>query len=507
MGMLKSAMPKVSVLLFKTISRQTVDGKAAVSTRYRGKTASIDLEEFLGDGSTIRTSKSIREPAGGFSITFMDKADNSGGKLESVYGLVEPMDGVEIRMWGGVGRKPAKLPIIMRGFVTSVRRNQTMGDNGKPMRTVTISGQDYGKIWQMYQIIHLKAYAESKALLTTFALWDLFDLKAKNTKGASELVKEVIEKIINPFLARMLPDNWPKTLSKRDPFGMPREILTDDVIVKRGVMNNSYQNQEGSIYSLLLANTDVPTWNELYIEDREDGVHCVYRPIPALRLTPNNSDDDRLIQKDAKKPVRCEIEDGDIQSIDVERSDATVANFYWVTNAKYDLIDEMQRKLQSIPANDKRVSTEDYPNTNEKYYGVRPLYYATQLSGDAVKSIQSGLSGSDIEKNSTEMMSWIDVRRNELMEMNKDNVVFERGSARVKGGQMRPDGIECMKAGDYASFIVGGTVADAYCVQIDHEFVVYSGYTSTIIFERGEGFATRIEKQNSPWLTEQASRS
>lgn len=497
MSMLTDATPAITVRLYKTISRKTLDGVSAVSERYQGKDEYISLTPFLGDNSSVRTIKSVRDPAGGFNITFSDQPSNASADLESLYGLIEPMDGVEIRMWGGVGPMPDDdLPIIMRGFVTNVSRSQAMGDNGKPMRTVTVTGQDYGKIWQMYQIIHLKAYSESKSLLTTFALWELFGLKAQNTKPASELVKDVIEKIINPFLKKMLPEHWP----------MPTSILTDDVIVKRGVMNNSYQNHEGSIYSMLIDNTDVPTWNELYIEDREDGVHVVYRPIPALKLSQDKGDKNRKIQQDAPDPIYCEIYDSDIQAISVERTDASVANFYWVNNVRYDLIDEIQRKLQSIPANDKRVSTEDYPNSNEKYYGVRPLYASTQLSGDAVKTVASGQDKDGIEKNQTVMLSWLDQRRMELMEMNKDNVVLERGIARVKGGQMRPDGVECMKAGDYAKFIMGTLVWDAYCTQIEHEFIPYSGYTTTIHFERGEGFATRISLEQGSWLIESASR-
>lgn len=496
MGILVDARPEVSVRLFKTISRETVDGQQAVSVRYNGKKEYIDLTPFLGDGSAVRTTKSVREPAGGFSITFTDQPEWSVFELESVYGLVEPMDGVEIRMWGGVGPMPDDYPIIMRGFVTDVQRSQVMGENGRPMRTVTITGQDYGKIWQMYQVIYLQAYSEGKSLLTTYALWELFGLKAVNTMKAADFVKAAIEKIINPFLDAMLPKHWP----------MPRSIQVDDIIVKHGTINNSYQNMQGSIYDIIRANSDVPTWNELYIEDREDGVHCVYRPIPALKLTMGKGDKSRKIQEDAPDPIFVEIFDNDVQGYSVSRSDANVANFYWVNNTKYDLIDEMQRKLQAIPARDKRVSQDDYPNSNRRYYGTRPMYAETQQSADEIKNANSGQSKDQIEKNSKKMESWIEKRGRELMEMNKDNVVYERGSARMKGGQMRPDGVEAMKAGDYARFIIGDMVWDAYCVQIDHEFLPYNGYTSTVVFERGEGFTTRIGMQAGAWLVEQTSR-
>jgi hypothetical protein len=492
----KSASPQISVRLFKTISRATVDGQRAASARYQGKDEFIDLTPFLSDGSAVRTSKSVRQAAGGFSIMFADKAQTAASSqtLESIYGLVEPMDGIEIRMWGGVGPRPAELPVIMRGFVSNVGRPQMMTDGQKPMRQVTITGQDYGKIWQMLQVIYLQAYSESKGLLTTYALWELFGLKAVNAMLAADFIKQAIDKIVNPFIDKMLPEHWP----------MPRSIKTD-ILVKRGAINNSYQNTQGSIYDILRGNADVPTWNELYIEDRQDGVYCVYRPIPALRLSADKSGS-RKIQEDAPDPVYVDVLDDDVQSNTPERSDANVANFYWVNNTKYDLIDEMQRKLQSIPVKDKRVSQEDYPNSNAKYYGTRPMYAETVQADGGIQNMGSGQSGSDIEANRTKMESWIEKRGRELMEMNRDNVVYEQGSAHVKGGQMRADGKEPMKAGDYARFKQGNMTWDAYCVQIDHEFRAFAGYTQTIIYERGEGFANRIGMQSGGWLVEQASR-
>ena len=113
------ASPEIDIWLYKTIGRSTLDGNWAVSDRYQGKDEYIDLTTFLNLGSSVRTTKSVREPAGGFSITFADKAQESWGygELETVYGLIEPMDVIEIRMWGGMGPRPLLLPIVMRGVV------------------------------------------------------------------------------------------------------------------------------------------------------------------------------------------------------------------------------------------------------------------------------------------------------------------------------------------------------------------------------------------------------
>lgn len=499
--------PQVSVLLHKTISRDSFDGQTSVSKRYAGKKPTIDLTPFMNDRSSVRTSKSVRDPAGGFSITFADKADRSladgaeyldGDSLESIYGLVEPMDLIEIRMWGGGPNPPAKLPIVMRGYVSSVTRQQAMGADGKPQRQVVIAGQDYGKIWQIYQVIYLMAYVSGKPLLTNFGLWELFGLKAVNTMPAPDFVRAVTEKILNPFMDGFMPKN---TASN----GMPRTLTAGDgIAVKHGVINNSYQQSQGSIYDMLRLHGDVGIWNELYIEDRENSVEVVYRPTPALKLPPGGDPDSRKIMDDAEMPPVVTLRDWQIESLVTTRSDANVANFFWVDGSRYDLITDIQRRLQSIPANDGRVALKDYPNSAPKFYGVRPMYGSTQQGDDKITNATSGQDQSSVKSNTDRYEAWIDKRRRQMMEMNRDNVVLERGTARVKGGPMRPGGADLMRAGDYARFAIGRTSAEAYAVQIEHEFMPFSGYVTTIHWERGTGFVERAAMGGSPWLAERA---
>lgn len=511
MPKLLDAKPQITLHLYKTIARKTVDGQSAVSARYEGKEDYIDLTPFLNDASAVRTSKSIREPAGTFSIVFADRPQNSLdgaffagalNALESIYGLVEPMDMIEIRMWNGVGRRPAKLPIKMRGFVTEVQRPQTMGQDGRPRRQVVINGHDYGKIWQMYQIIYLAAYAEGKALLTNFALAEMFGAKVVNAEKSSEFIRTMVDKVLNPFIKGFVPEHSP----------MPKELKTTDetILVKHGVVNNSYQNMPGSVYDIMKFHGDVGVWNELYTEDREDGVHVVYRPVPALHITKPEGAKTRLIQDDAVMPPVVPVPDSQIRSISTARTDANVANFYWVRNSRYDLIDDQQRQLASIPAGDSKVSIKDYPNAAKKYYGTRPMYAETQQGDDAISNMTSGQDAETQGKRSKQMEAWLDNRRRLMIEMNRDNVVFERGSANIKGGPMREDGSgECMKAGDYANFQTGRIEHLAYVVQIDDEFLPFQSYTTTLVIERGEGFITRARKEggvDSPWLAEQATR-
>lgn len=512
MPRLKDASPQISVRLYKTISRKTVDGQSAVSARYSGKDEYIDLTPFLGDGSSVVTSKSIRDPAGAFSVTFADRPKTSGislgpvlptNALETVYGLVEPMDVVEIRMWGGIGNKPTVLPIKMRGFVSQVNRSQAMGADGKPVRTVVVSGQDYGKIWQTYQILYLQAYAAGNALLTTYNLWEMFGINAQNTMKASEFVKLAVEKILNPHIKGFMPEHSP----------MPKEMKLDSS-VSHGVVNNSYQGQEGSVYDLLKTFGDVGIWNELYTEDREDGVYVVYRPTPALHISKPKGADSRKIQDDAPDPVYVTVADEDIQSISTARSDSNVANFYWVSNQRYDMISDIFRKLLAIKDSDTTVNLKDYPNAAVKYYGVRPMYGATEQGDDDVKSMTTGLDKNGQAKRTERFEAWIDNRRRLMVEMNKDNVVLENGAARIKGGLMRPPAKngrqEHFKPGDYALFKQGNLEFEGYVTQITDNFIPFQSYTADITFERGTGFVTRAQMEggvNSPWLAEQATRT
>lgn len=494
----QEATPQLSVHLYKTITRDTVDGDWAVSNRYAGKEPYIDLTPFLGVGSAVRTTKSVREPSGAFSLTFSDQANVAwgDGTLESIYNLVEPMDLVEIRMWGGVGRQPNPLPIVMRGFVSQVQRQRSMGEDGRPQRVVIVSGQDYGKIWQTYQLLFLPAYADGLPLLTTFQLFELIGLSVTNTMPAAQFMREMVEKVINKHLENFMPEG----------VGMPRTItIGDGVSVAHGVVSNNYQQQQGAVYDLLKFHGDVGVWNELYTEDREDGVHLVYRPIPAFLLSLPNGRDSAKIQDDAPVPPFGLIQDHKIKSMQTARSDGNVANFFWVNNQKFDLIDDIVRRQFGLLEG--TVSIFEYPNAAKKYYGTRPMYAESQQGEDTIINMGPNLKELEHEARSVLQKSWLDKRRDIMREMNKDNVVYERGSAVVKGGPTRTGKTDLLCAGDYALFLEGSVASDAYVHQVDHEFLPFQSYTTTLQFDRGTGFVMRASMEGSPWLAEQARRS
>ncbi|EAO1133521.1 hypothetical protein EX011_21390 [Salmonella enterica] len=493
------ATPRFRVLLYKSIMRKPGEAGLAVSDRYAAKDAYIDLTPYLGDGSAISTSKDVRQPSGSFTLTFADRPSVTGQNmgpvlstagLESVYGLVEPMDIVEIRLWNGRGMCPNPLPIKMRGFVTEIVRGRQIGPDGKPLRTVTVSGQDYGKVLQAFQILYMPSYSGSTPLLSGFNFFEQFGMTAQNTISGADFIQAILDKLINPQLDTLIPQNSP----------MPRVIKAD--IQTNAMMNNSYMAQEGAVFDLLRSLLDIGHWNELYVEDREDGVYLVWRPVPAFDLT----------TKEATQPLTQQvgygkIGDNDIVSVRQSRSDEAVYNYFWSTNQRFDMVDDNFRKVEAFMSG-APDSMMEYPNTAHKYYGLRAMYADSVMGPMEVDNQTSGLPEAEQTQRGDQMTDWITERRKVLINNNKDNVVLEKGSIDLKGGPTRFNSTEPLKAGDYVSVLDGLIQWTAYAVSLQDNFQPYRSYTSNIQFERGTGFAERVSQSsgNSPWLKEQAMR-
>lgn len=482
--------PNLQVTLYKTISRATLDGSNPASQRFQGTQRSIDLTPFFGENGSVRTSKGVRDPAGGFALTFPDIpyiGQYAGQQtFESLYGLIEPMDFIEIRFRHNpataAGQPP---PVIMRGFVSTVNRVETMGSDGKPQRSVSVAGQDYGKIWQMMQIMYLPQFVIGEDILSNFKLFERFG-GALDTLTATQFVSQVFDKIINPFITNFVPVGslCPATIEAG-------QYLS----VTHGVTSlTGTQNQEGTIYSILKTFCDVGSWNELYLQDEEDGVHCVFRPIPAMDL---NGD---LIQSDAPSPEYVDINDTDVVSLNVSRTDANVANYYWVRAPRFDLCSSLYMQQFALQGADpESVLQTTYPNTLSSLYGLRPMLTETQMGGDDVSAMGSGLLAPDQNKRDTSMAGWINDRRVILAKMNQDNVLYESGSMRVRGN-------EAIRAGMYVRLHRGTFVATYYVVKVDHDYMPFQGVFSSLTLERGTGFIERVTRgggADSPYLAEQ----
>lgn len=480
--MIVTHQPGISVVVHKRIER-----RRGVAERVSGADRRIDLTPFLGEGSSVRVRKHIREPAGSFNITLSDKIDSvqQGGRkgtLDSLYAALEPMDYVEIRaarnphLYVGRGLKE-NLPIVMRGFVTDVRRNETVGADGRPRRTVTIAGQDYGKIPQIVVLFFRADYAAANYWLSSFPLHVLtgFDVSAMS---AEDWIGRVVESILNAWLREMT--SFTKIQGLIPFFGL------DSSVSKGKVAPLGMQHFRGTMWQFILDWADTP-WNEVFIEDREDGPVVVYRPNPML-------DADGRSPQGVKTPrMDLAVRAADIVSSDLGRTDTNVANFYWVEAPRTMLLSAGELNIQSLASG--RLTVLDVLNCDPRLYGLRQMSAQTNQLDSTARRLQTDLTPDEETKHNQNQIDWIAERRELLKRMNVDNAVFESGSLVVKGD-------ERFKPGRYVDIIRGNLRSQAYVPCVAHDYVPFRGFTSTLTIERGTGFLERTKAQGRPYLGE-----
>lgn len=478
--------PQLSVKLLKNVGRSTVGGNVAASTRFTGAKKSVDLTPYMGEGDNLVMSRSVRDPAGTFSISVTDKQDPDSG--DSLYGLFEPMDVIEVRgARDPSAYPPGQLPILFRGFVTNIRRTLRMTARG-PQRGVTISGQDYGKILQIMNIVYLPGMVLGQELLTAFKLFLNYGVEAKPYDDAAQFIGDVVTKVVDPFLAQMAQ-------------GSSSQSGQSPLFTKLGVAATSgsgsvspFGTQEwpgGSVYELMRFFGDVGPWNELYVEDRPDGPYLVYRPTPFRNISGG------LIQSTASAPAQVSVTDSDLVELDVGRSDANVANYYWVDAPRFMLVDGMT--LQAFQAGGQRPPApylDSYPNSSPSLYGIRVMRLQTEqglrIDGQAEAESQS---------RQKDALSLLDAKRNVIIENNKDNVVLEEGRMVLKGNENIKHGCEVTLTRGAG----GGMKATYYAYRVEHQFTFGGPFLTSVMFDRGTGFIVRAQRPggaSGPYLSE-----
>lgn len=506
--------PRIKVLLRKNVARtflagsDGLGGTVPAGSRFSGAEREIDLTPFLGEAGGVRTSKSVRQPAGGFTITLADRMYiGDSRQMESLYGLIEPMDVVEIRMAHAPSgeaaadyqRLPHGLPIVMRGFVSQVSRTEVIGPDGKPQRAVQVIGQDYGKLWQIIQIKYLANFVVGQQLLTFLKFAQNYGTEAVDYTP-NQFVYECMRQVFNSFTRGMRLAGGAN--DEEDPASPVLDVAYFDLTVPDGKVSpfgvNAFQG--GTLYSLLTQYGDVGPWNELFLEDREDGVAVVYRP------NPFKSPAGEMIQPpgpafepsqggiaDAVGVREIAIHAADVVADNTGRSDANVANYYWVDSPSFVLSSSNVQQL--LGANDP-VTTyylQDYRNSAPWLYGLRLMQLQTNQGGRF-----DGQDAAAVQTGRGDMADWLATRRQVLIEQNRDNVLFETGSLTLRGN-------ERIRAGSYLSLTRGGMTSEYYVTQVDHTFVPFQSFTSTVLVERGTGFIVRAQRgrgRESPYLAE-----
>lgn len=496
---IKTYCPLFTVTVFKKIARSD-NGQPE---RLQGDLGEgWDLTPHLGDGSEISVSKSIKSPKGSFVITIPDQPYKvPSGIGDTLYGLLEPMDEIEIRLARSMEPYAGQnIPLLMRGFIRVIRRVESISTDGKPQRTTVIQGNDYGWIFEMTQIPPL-IYL-NYLLGTPFdTAWQTFLAigESQKPRDVHEFFQLILDHVINQQL---------QTMFARFPIFLDDSRQSDGNPVKGKVVIPSQDTLTGPIWNTLLHYADTP-WNELWLEDPEttgdDPPQLRFRPAPyrtwikGQLILEQGEDIAQMGQTTQYETVDLDIED--VVRLDASRSEQDVINVYWVehkTNMTHQAHLEMSQAAAAGLPDYILLDGDQYPNSDPDLYSYRVMEITSTLLSDQQNSGTDGQSKETLNAEDglfTTLTPWVKNRRKGLVEMNCDNVLLEEGSMTVKGN-------ETIRAGKYISLLRGNFGAEYYAETVTHKFAPYRQYTTTIQFIRGTGFIERVRLTTSPWLQE-----
>lgn len=465
--MIPSFAPKIKVTLKKVPRRE---GAGRVAHLNAGVIPEFDLTPYLGESGGVVTNRGINQPAGTFSITLADKQDSRS--LDSLYASIEPMDYVEIRMARVASNR--ELPIVMRGFVSRVERVETMGQDGRPVRAVQVTGHDFAKILQVAQISYEKEYLFSNWLLTLFPLSERYGTWYAGS--VSDFVRNAVGLFVREFLGEMFL------------FGALEDepaIKVDATVTGARVGPFGLTNFEGDIWQLLANWTDLG-WNELFVEDREDAPYLVYRPVPWYDL------EGRLIMADAGAVAPPEIQVGadEVESQNLARSDQNVANFFRLDAPMAEVINRDWVGVKALQ--DGLTLDYGYRNNQPEIYGLRKMTIRSNQGPDDGSNAAMVCTAEEKRAQADSSGLWYMTRTRQLKALHRDNAVYEEGSILMRGN-------ETIKPGHYIRLKRGILNSRYYVTHVTQQFHPFNSFKTTLQLARGEGYIDRLNSHASPY--------
>ena len=492
--------PGFSILVFKAITR--ADGGQPSRLQGDENAEPWDITPHLGDGSEINVSKSVSSPMGSFVITVPDQPYKvQSGVGDTLYGLLEPMDEIEIRLARSREDYPdGKLPLLMRGFIRTIRRSEAMSSDGKPQRTTIIQGNDYGFLFEITQLPPLP-FLNYGLNLTMFTAWESFMLIGDQQKPrpVGEFFQMILEHMVNKQ-AEAMKARFTIELDEAAYRDEKKETVVGQVSIP------TQDQLTGPIWNTLISYADTP-WNELFLDDPEttgdDPPRLRFRPAPYRTWIKG----DKILEQGETIPQMdqvaeyetVEITVAEVVRLDASRSEQDVNNIYWVPSNAHKVFQankEMQDAASGSLPGFLMLDGDDYPNSDPDLYCYRLMERESKLLNMELKIGPNGMPKEDYKDQFFDKLpNWTLGRRKGLVECNCDNVLLEEGSMIVKGN-------ERIRAGKYISLLRGNFGAEYYAQTVTHRFAPYRQYTTTVQFIRGTGFIERVRLDTSPWLQE-----
>ncbi len=460
---------QMTVTLIKLVQR-----KGSIASAFTDAQRTIDLTPMLGESCTVKTVKNTMSPAGGFTITLTDQAVQS--IQDTVYALIEPMDMIEIRAsrqpWKSNGQK---LPLIMRGYVSDVRRSESMGQDGRPQRIVVVQGLDSGKFWQIHRVLWNYEYATGNDFISTFRMQTVTGIQTAFLP-LPDFLNQLMGKFINAKIA-----DFSGAVNRV----IPAFTFQGGTIPGR-VAYMVVADVEGPAWGYVEKFADRP-WNEAFTKDTEAGPVLVAREVPYCGI------DGKFIMPNATDPGSFDVTIDQVVATDVVRSDSRVANFFYVPPG-FMVADSGGLANASAFVLGQGADI-GYGNDTTAIYGEREMQIGTNLQPPSIVTPPTFLQpGGQVQASAT-LDGWAALKSSQLKALNRDNVVWEEGSLTFQG-------TELAQHGQYLRLHRGGVLSQAYVPQIAHSFQPLGAWMTTASMIRGTGFLVRDKMSVSPYWAE-----
>lgn len=425
----------------------------------------IDLSRALGDTGSCTITKSLYAPVGEFTIVLPDKPFNPGpGDTDSLYGIVSPLDPIEIQMSralvDGIGNLlPIEWHTVLRGVVRSVGRNEAVGGDGRVQRNVVISGHDCGAFFLMQQIRAFVTYLDTGAAIPPSLAYLLGSGLPPEPKPIGDVIWDVADFTTKDLMASA-GFEWEWVYQNAKGWFVPSAVFSG----------------EGPVWALLHRISD-PPWNELFVREGKDKPELVFRPTPWRTL-------DKKWLDGAVPPTFWVIPVANIVALNAHRDDTEVVQYIWP---------HMQVWGQAQNA---RPLTAGWPQPSQKYAprniaGTRMQEISSSVGAEMPPN---NLPEKDQEKADKDHVDWGIYRAKWIAEASEEAIRLESGDVTFKGDPR-------VRVGEYITIPRGDVKWSAYAVAVRHVYRGFQNYLTTVQYIRGEQYVERL-KANNPWYGE-----
>lgn len=442
----------------------------------------------MGENTTVTVSKGLYDPAGEFQIAIPDKpielriSDEAGVRItqrDSLYGFLEPMDRIEIRM-NRDQLTTGTMPVVLRGFVRGIGREEAMSPDGKPIRSVVISGHDCGCAFTIMQMDVITAILNGSWPYggNLLGAWSALLL----TTGGPEMNAA---KLALPEFVRLCAQTVEPIL---DQVGLRFAIDTGFAPANEEVSAMSLPSFEGPVWNALSRMVDRP-WNEVFVREGVDLPEVVCRRTPWV--DPNSS----RISAERVEALGSRMRGIDMKEVielRAHRDDSEVVTAVMVRSAvAHPFENQLALTLQDAPI--------DNPNNSPAMFGWRAAQMESMLSSNGAP--QGNPEVRFIALNDS-LNTFLIQRREWLKTMWSRNADLEHGSLLIRGRST-------IQIGDYIHVRRGGDAGVdwvAYVVRVTHQYMPFNKYITTLEYIRSTQYLRRADADN-PWDTERRRKT